>query len=380
MDCHIRSCEPLGVCVSAVFTPVLDFDGEYEVTFDNVRTGFSYRVPWSSVRWDRKRNEVSEATVSTVPLDGPAWLAATEVIRALEPWVCALRIRRDGVLVWTGPITGFSRAEFAAGQPAMIEIRARDMSALWRKRLVAQNRTFTSTDIGSMVEQLLVDAYGVAGSTYQPTLDIGEWGIIGGRTYLAADGENIFDAVSEIAERGLTWTMIGETLIANPVTFQAASDRCGILTDRAFASLPSVEVEGLEQANYFWVRGTNVNRSYSLVDEDVGLLQRTEQRDDITTNGDADAFGLEQYERFRFPVVTVGSAVLSTRVPIAFADLVPGINVSLSFEESAMLGVADVLGVVRFGVDAISVEVSSGNDGVSEKVSMSIGYRTGGVT
>lgn len=369
--------------MTAIFAPTLDFDGEYEVTYANARTGYSYRVPWSSIVWGRKRGDISEATVTTVPIDGPASLATTEVLRALEPWTCELLIHRDGTLVWAGPVTGFSRAEWKMDAPATVEIRARDASAVLRKRLVAVSRTFSNVDLASgMAETLMADAYAVSGSRYVMTRDIGACGVTGSRSYTPSDGEMVLDCVGDLADRGFSWTVIGRTFVANNATLQAASGRCGVFTERAFASLPAIDVDGTEQANYFWaLSGTNVaSGAYSSVDSAVGLLQRVESRDELRNNADAVKFAQEQYTRYRFPLMSIGQATLSSRAPIAFDDLIPGVNVSLSFEESAMLGVADVLGVVRFGLETVTVEVAAGDDGLQERVSVSLGYQTEGVS
>lgn len=377
----------MGVRVTASVLPRLDFSGEYEAFVVSNRTGYTYRLPWTSISWQRRRNDISEASVTTAPIDGPPSQAATEVLRAIEPWGTELRIERNASLIWSGPIVGFSREQHSVANPGSVTVKARDRAAVLKRRIVAVDRTFASTGIGSMLSTLIADAFAVAGSGWTFTTQVGGWVTSGGSVYKAAQGQNLWDAIAELSERGITWTMLPEVMWGPQAWLQTQSDAIGLFTDAAFVGLPSVEVDGLEMANQYLVgvgppddAGFTVIGDYSLVDSAVGLLQTFEGRDDLTDINDADTYAYEQYQRFRYPRISLSDAQLSSAAPITWGQLLPGVNISVSFDESSMLGLTDLFGSYKFGLDTVDVSVSTSANGVSEVVKVSLGPPTVGLT
>lgn len=362
-------------------------DGEYEVSILSLRTGINHRVDWSNIKWGRKRNDISEATIATNQIDGPAFDRSTELVRALEAWHCALTIERNGSKVWSGPVTGFGRDDSRPGAEGAISIRARDRMAITKKRPIGTDRTFTSASISDTIFPTIVaDAFEARPSYYSFVVPAGGWPTVGGRAYVEAMGENLWTCIEELSERGLTWTFVGDTLVCDLATLTAASARVGLMTDRAFVALPAVDVEGLEQADDWLILagpadtgGFTTVGTASGANPILGALTSVEQRDDLTTQTDADAYAAEQRARFQYPTIAVTKATLSPFAPIAFDDLIPGINVQLSFDESSMLGAADAYGAPTYGIDAVDVEVSSGDEGTAERVTLAFGPPTAGI-
>ncbi len=80
---------------------------EYEAIIVNSRTQLSMlHLPWSSITWQRVKNEVSVGQVTVAQANGG--IECCGVIGGLFPWVQTLRIERNGEAVWDGPITGWS--------------------------------------------------------------------------------------------------------------------------------------------------------------------------------------------------------------------------------------------------------------------------------
>lgn len=368
-------------------TPSLDFDGEYEAEMFSARTGYTYRLPWSAIAWQRRRNDISEATVTVAPIDGPAYDKRTDILRALEPWGCELRISRNASIVWSGPIVGFGRGETGPGSEAPVTIRARDRMAVTKRRLIAADRSYTSQSLGgTILPQIVSDAFAESASRYTFTVSADGWGISGSRAYIARSGETLWSCIEELSERGLTWSMVGPTFVGDAATFTAASARIGLFTDESFVSLPGVDIDGLEMANLYDVaagESTDIGflaiGFYSSVDPVLGRLETFEQRSDLTNTTDADAYALEQFNRFRFPLATIAQATISTAAPVAFADLIPGVNVAISFEESVMLGAADLYGHTLHGLDQVDVAVDASDQGLAERVSLTFGPPTEGI-
>jgi len=111
----------------------------------------------SSVHWDRKLNEVGEATI--VVGRGTLSRDCCILISQIQTWQHELHLYRDGERVWQGPITDVSETrQTQDGQNThMVTIAARDVTKYLDVRVNPHGFTFTG-DAALLAEQLAADA------------------------------------------------------------------------------------------------------------------------------------------------------------------------------------------------------------------------------
>ena len=352
--------------------------GEYEATIYSYRSRKTWRLRWSSINWQRKRNDVSEAKVTAELVDGVA--ASDTLMSGLEPWACELRITRNGVVEWIGPVVGWERPPMPPQSTGTVTITARDRTQAFRRRVVSQNLTVSASDLSAAANTLISTEMAVAGTLYPVTPTFAGWGVTGSRTYRAAGLEILWDCIQELTERGLYWTMVAGTMIADKAAFATIAARVGVLTEVAFLETPAVSVDGLGMVNVAYVGASDqTDTGFAIVGSDVtisdasyGILVGVEVASEISTQTDANAKATATKAIARYPALTIETARLSPSAPIAYADLVPGINVTVSFDESRALG---ALGAVTFGLQQVDVAVSV-SDGLYEEVSVTLGPAT----
>lgn len=77
-------------------------------------------LPFTSLSFDRRRNDISTCTL-TVP-----WFSKPIIDGGLEPWRHSILVRRNGYIVWMGPIVSV----FANGQVVALDVMAHYMKKL----------------------------------------------------------------------------------------------------------------------------------------------------------------------------------------------------------------------------------------------------------
>lgn len=353
-----------------------DWGGEYEAEFINWRTGARYRLPWSQITWDRRRNDISEASVQCPNLDAARHGPASETIRALEPWACELVISRDTSVVWRGPIIQWRNT---GGRD--ITIDARDRMVVTKRRIITTAALFDATPVGEALNEIINAAFAKPGSTYTFLAAAAGWASTYTGEISATGLENLWETIEKISEFGITWSMIADRLSASTDELTEISARIGLLVDESFLSTPLATVSGAEQATVAYVGGGDstetgwsaFGQSSAAVDSVLGLLESAEVRDDITSTVEAGAYADAMVARSRYPTITISEVAVAASAPIAVADMAPGANVNVSLDETCALGVADALGSVRFGIEAVKVDVQNKQDGMTEKVSLTLG-------
>lgn len=127
---------------------------EYEaIIVDSLTQETLTHLKWSTIRWQRTRNQTSTGTVTIAPYDTEACNGA---LTGLTAWGNMLAVIRNGQRVWDGPVVGWSVGDG-------VTISARDRSAMLAKRLVGADLTLPNVPLtydlyDHLVNVLLTDA------------------------------------------------------------------------------------------------------------------------------------------------------------------------------------------------------------------------------
>ncbi|WP_086859911.1 hypothetical protein [Streptomyces milbemycinicus] len=267
----------------------------------------------TEVEWTRILDETSTARIVVTP-DGDC----CERLGRVRSWRHKLMVYRDGVFVWGGPII---QVEWSLGQ---VEIWAGDILAWLDRRVPHEDIAFGDSDLTDIAAWLVSDAFAPDDPGHSVQV-IAPAGVRGARRYIKDVGQT-GDHLRDLAETGLDYTAVGDTIVLLPETHTASVGR---LTD---ADLPDglvVAEDGTALATRWVVAGDDdgdVLGEAGGPHEYYGLLERYLQQTSIPDDTSAAAAARSKL-RSSLPVPVVIDSQEVTISPQAAVDvpkLVPG--------------------------------------------------------
>jgi hypothetical protein len=308
----------------------------------------------SSIKWGRKINDSSSAQIKIDLASGNAECCA--LARQLRTWGHQIRISRDGVLVWEGPIT---HLDYGGGN---VVIDARDVSAWLARRVVRSVLDFRSgEDLSEIALQLIEHGLQRDDPNVLPYLMVTTSHISGERYYGTGEPKYILDELNELGRTGVDWTVIGRRIAVFP---ELSSATLLTLRQDDFMDELRVTEDGMNAATYAQVRGSGVVGSFGGESEFYGLLERAVAEDNILDQDTADRRAeaiVEAGSPVPLYITTAGQSRLACTAPVSINELVPGVRVTITLAAGEVC--REVSTTMRLiGVD---VDVSSGNETVS---------------
>lgn len=366
----------------------------YECSIVNSRTQLPLLyLPWSSIRWQRVKNEVSVASVTVAQANGG--IECCGVIGGLFPWSQMLRIERNGEVVWDGPVTGW------ASPPGTkdLTIRAHDRSALFFKRLLKIRRTLTAVTPYAAIRQVITDAnigniafdpYPITLATATPPAESVT------RDYFVERLDRVYDVVRELTQNTVTgfFTTVAGTVYLDELTIadflgRAYANKAPKISDATTLGPPGVDVDGLGMATvtYAGGAGQGVN-GFPLIFSNNGnlnvflssTLEKASAEDRAVTDlsliaGRAAASSLAP--SLTLEQIALGPDFGSEFMNADLSNLLPGAQFDVDYEETCALrlpvseyrevagvpGVAYAVEVPALRMDQLDVEVGRGSGG-----------------
>lgn len=201
-----------------------------------------------SVSWDRRLDDVSEATV-VMELSGTTFFTCCECLAEAEPWCHELHIWRDGVEVWVGPIESIDY------EVERVTIHAKDSLAWLGVRIPPVDINFVggATDLTDQAIFLLETAFAEDGPTYTCELD----SIFSSPTgftfelFHAKFDQTALEILRDIGDAGLDFTTLGRSivLVGNPEPLTPLV----LLSDEHIMGEIKVIKDGTLMANRYYV-------------------------------------------------------------------------------------------------------------------------------
>jgi hypothetical protein len=377
-------------------TPVLGCAEEVEVwiTAADLET-YAAQLPWSHLSCSMVLDEVSEATVQ-IP-DALGGLRCTIAFGDdLRPWRYGIRIERNGVPVWAGPIVSIERPTNDAGAADYVEIYACDEMVRTQKRTTPDYLAFQDEDAGAVFRAVL-DA-GMA--SWNPAgLDCPDFetGFTMTREVVPLDFEYTYDILSEIADSAVDYFMWANELCVYdtldfgwfvlrdgvkrriaPTTDTFGRYIYGLFTTESFISRPGFKLDGMAQGNEIWVPGADSGeagfRRYwtasdidpldgPLVHVDVSPLYRPSADGVIISDAVFQQRADSVLELRKSAVAIVSGGTLAQSAPVRVQDLFPGSIWAIDLGET---GLGDLVTVQR--LKRVDIEISVAESGFTETV------------
>lgn len=327
--------------------------GSYEVVATDWQ---AKRVVWqstssavASVKWNREKNEVSQAEVEAV--------VSPAVADRLEPWLHTLTIYRDGLLVWHGIIV-----RTVAGS-RRVRIAARDGSVFFDRRRVPIGRTWFNHDATQVMRTMVEDACGYQDATgLVDNLAALESRIWVTSTYTPSECL-VAEAVDDVVKQGLVWCVSSGRLLIGPI---GAQRRTGILSDHHLDGNVTVVKDGMETVTDAHITGKGVWGQWAAEESPLPLLQSLGKADGAISQEDCEEVARREVEdasvtprRLAMP----SSARLLPTAPVSIEDLVPGVVVPVSSTQTGIRVASDM------SVREVSVTADDGGESINVTLS-----------
>ncbi len=288
---------------------------------------------WTTLQWERKLSDTSQAQVSVAYERKCAGLIANA-----RPWQHELAIYRNGDPVWIGPLLQPKWAAEAA------DFVARDLSAWFDKRRIHEDHdhsTDPGIDQGLLFAELVEDGISTDNSM-GVSITAHASGTVATQKHLGAQHLILGEVLRQLAQVGADWTFSVRELVIGGTAVPVAT--LGPFTDDHFIAPPQVAMDGTQQTNSPGVRGAGGGDQgdtvYGQADDPGvqirdGLLETVETQSTLLDNTSAAAAASSSLEARR-TVPTVSQAILSPDAPIQIDQLVPGALVQLMLDETGI--------------------------------------------
>jgi hypothetical protein len=363
-------------------------------------------VGWENLEWSRVEDDVSTASI-TLP-DQYGGLRCMVKYGGLRPWRHGIRIERDGVLVWQGPVTTISRPTGSSGRLPELRVTASDLFARYMKRLATQDYTFsvTNEDAGSFFRRIAADTAIIPGrhngfNLPIPTFAAGTsisrevvyrdfefaWDVLKGLFDSAVDGY-IMNNVAYFFEPGTGWIYTDgrEPHLVLPGPYDQATGELvyGLFSNSAFIEWPGWAVSGWTQGNVGYIVGADTGeegarRYWSAYDSDSwdldGVLDFVDTNTLYRSGEEDSSIPDSAYQRRVDSSValranapaTIEGGVLSQQAPIDVDNLRPGSIWRMDVQDA---GFQQLLQLAR--LKRVTVNVRRDAGGLSETVAPSL--------
>lgn len=267
----------------------------------------------TQVEWTRSLDDTSTAQVVINP-DGDCCGRLGRV----RSWRHRLHVYRDDQFVWGGPIL---QAEWSLGK---VELWAADITAWLSRRVPHRDMEFGDSDLTEIAQWLIKDAFAPDDPGHS-VRTIAAAGVRGARRYRRNIGQT-YDHLLDLAETGLDFTAVGDTIILLPETHTASVGR---LSD---ADLPEgliVAEDGASLATRWIVAGDEAGDVLGEAggsDAYYGLLERYLEQTSIPDDTSATSAARSKL-RSSLPVpvfIDTQQVTISPEAAIDVPKLVPG--------------------------------------------------------
>lgn len=220
---------------------------EYEaVVVDSASQEPIAYLPWSTIEWQRVRNNVSAGSVKIAAADGGIECCAH--FGGLRPWEMSLRIERDGHPVWDGPIVGWGRPSFPYDGSRDVVVRALDRGAILRRTFLAStfDYSLTPADYGTAVAAMLAATLVDIPFPLDAAVSLAD--LFTSDVYRYERLEPISATIDDIVNAiGQFWTVLTDTLhVFDEDTFWKPYRDMPVLTETTVLEIPGVEVDAVE--------------------------------------------------------------------------------------------------------------------------------------
>lgn len=267
----------------------------------------------TQVEWTRLLDETSTAHVAINP-DGDCCGRLGQV----RSWRHQLHIYRDGVFVWGGPIL---QIEWSGGR---VELWAADLSAWLARRVPHRDMTFGDSDLTDIARWLIEDGFAPDDPGHEVRV-VAPAGVRGARQYTRDVGQT-YDHLADLADTGLDFTVVGDTIVLLPETHTASVGR---LTDSDMPEGLVVAEDGAALATRWVVAGDeegDVLGEAGGPHEYYGLLERYVEQTSIPDDASANAAARSKL-RSSLPVpvfIDTQEVTISPEAAVDVPTLVPG--------------------------------------------------------
>jgi len=284
-------------------------------------------IPHTDLSYENAESETSTAqiTIGQVSRFGEE---CCQLVSQLEEWQHEVEIRRNGPVAFIGPITKIT----SKGDSAVII--ASDMSAWFAKRRVHRADQWLHEDLTVIARDMILDAFSSDRSPgVVPVIDSPS-GITVDWTVPVGDVQLLSEALRQLVELGLVWTIHGRTChLGMPV-----QEETRLLTAEAFADHPEVVTNGAADLNSVTVTGNNQGDTTIVIGNAsdathagvYGVLESVLDEPDVEQTGDADALARRAVEQGTQPVRIIESGTLRVDAPILFTEINPLARVRLN--------------------------------------------------
>lgn len=282
----------------------------------------------SSAEYGRMMDDSSEASI-TVPLTGGAAGACCEKVGGLRTWLHTGVIYRNNELVWgPGPLINIRENRGNA------VIRIRDVTAWLDRRLIHTDHAFTQTDIIQIAVTIITEAM----APDDPCDVIGNLQVLGVGQLIdyQVDAHRKYagEILRDLARIGLDFTVIGTSILLAPtLSFGPITS----LMDGDFLVDIEVEERGEDTATKWTVIGAAVDGSCGDIDPYYGLIEQLATEDDVTDSDSADIAACNRLSASNPAPLFVNipsDAQLSSKAPVNFEHLVPGLLLPVNLNET----------------------------------------------
>jgi hypothetical protein len=204
--------------------------------------GWMVELPFTDLSFNRKLDDTSEASCTTMQLDH----RCQQLLSEAQPYWYELGLFADGERVWSGPIV---QLELAGGQA---KLSARDLSTWWDIRWLRSDHLDNGVDGATVAAAYVADGMAPAdpaGASLRAVLS----GRLVYRTVYAAQHKSVGEMVRELGASAIDWTFLDrDGACGASVPFP---DIAVAITDAHLAAAPTVLVDGLAYASAVLVCG-----------------------------------------------------------------------------------------------------------------------------
>lgn len=267
----------------------------------------------TEVEWSRVLDDTSAARVVINP-DGDC----CERLGRVRSWRHELMIYREGAFVWGGPIL---QVEWSLGQ---VEMWAGDLTSWLARRVPHRSMSFGDSDLTDIGTWLIEDGFAPDDPGHSVQV-VAPAGVRGARRYVKNVGQTL-DHLTDLAETGLDFTAVGDTIVLLPETHAAS---VGHLSDADMPEGLVVAEDGTALGTRWVVAGAedgDVLGEAGGRDPYYGLLERYLEQTSIPDDASATAAARSKL-RSSLPVpvfIDTERVTLSPEAAIDVPKLVPG--------------------------------------------------------
>lgn len=285
----------------------------------------------SSLFWSRTNNATSTATCV---IDG-ASADCCGSLGSVDPFAHELRIDRDGVLVWQGPVTTI---EYEVDK---VTINAADLS-IWLDRRRVLNKFDRENILPEQWARKMIEQAIMRDNSMYLTYSIWSSSVGGGidRMIRAKEFKTVASELADLANTWIDWWVIDRVIYLAGYMFVGAS---ASVNDSHFDEVGKVTVGGEQIGNDYVVqgrgRGSAGVEKYGYSGDHgtgsyLGLHMRVVSDDNLHKVDQLDAKASSLADKYNRLTTTFGGGTLGPTFPLGVNAITPGTVLSVSLSET----------------------------------------------